>query len=150
MLAWVCLYVPVKKRLWWSPTWLLSMSQGWDGIFHPIPLIIHNYPISIQLPQLYPIWSMSNHTVSRNITYTMYPCYSDLEGYSLGGLRLKTQHDTTAHTHTHADIQWFQKETTICIYFPMFQLGKDADWRIVLSCRAFKFQMDKWTDLNIT
>ena len=72
----------------------------------------------------------------------MYPCYSDLEGYSLGGLRLKTQHDTTAHTHT--------KETTICIYFPMFQLGKDADWRIVLSCRAFKFQIDKWTDLNIT
>ena len=36
--------------------------------------------------------------------FQMYPYYSGLEGYGLGGLKLKTQQNT------HAAIQWFKKE----------------------------------------
>lgn len=52
--------------------------------------------------------------------HLLYPCSSDLEAYSLRGLRLKTQH---------ADIQ-------------LFQLGKAADWRIVL----FQAVLEKVSD----
>jgi hypothetical protein len=49
--------------------------------------------------------------------FQMYPYYSGLEGYGLGGLKLKTQQNT------HAAIQWFKKEKR----------------RTVHSCCAFKF-----------